>query len=99
MRGVRGGWWLVRHHVLRNSAIPVVTILGLQAGRLLGGAIVVEAVAGVNGIGTLAINAISRRDFPIIQGYVLFCAVVVVLANLLVDLAYGWINPRVRSAR
>ena len=94
-----GGWWLVRRHVLRNSAIPVVTILGLQAGRLLGGAIVVEAVAGVNGIGTLAISAITRRDFPIIQGYVLFCAVVVVAANLVVDMAYGWINPRVRGAR
>ena len=51
------------------------------------------------GIGTLAISAITRRDFPIIQGYVLFCAVVVVAANLIVDMAYGWINPRVRAAR
>lgn len=97
-RGAAGGW-LVTHHVLRNSAIPVVTILALQAGRLLGGAIVVEAVAGANGIGTLAISAISRQDFPIIQGYVLFCAVVTVSANLIVDIGYGWINPRLRGAR
>lgn len=92
-----GGWWLIRHHVLRNASIPVITVLGLQAGRLLGGAIVVEAVAGVSGLGSLAVAAISRRDFPMIQGYVLFCAVVVVAANLLVDLAYTWINPKVRS--
>lgn len=92
------GWWLVRHHVLRNASIPVLTILGLQIGRLLAGVIVVEAVAGMNGIGTVAVTAISRRDFPVIQGYVLFCAVVIVCVSLLVDLAYTWINPKVRSA-
>ncbi|GAB3527836.1 ABC transporter permease [Phytohabitans suffuscus] len=92
------GFWLVRRHLLRNAAIPVVTVLGLQAGRLLGGAIVVEVVAGITGLGTTAINAVLQRDYPMIQGYVLFSAVIVVLVNLAVDLAYGWINPKVRTA-
>ncbi|GAA1014195.1 ABC transporter permease [Acrocarpospora pleiomorpha] len=96
-RGASGGW-LVRRHILRNAAIPVVTVLGLQAGRLLGGAIVIEAVFGISGLGTLAVNAVLQRNYPVIQGYVLLCAVVVVLMNLIVDLAYGWINPKVRTA-
>jgi peptide/nickel transport system permease protein len=92
-----GGWWLIRNHVLRNSAIPVVTVLGLQVGRLLGGSIVIEAVAGISGLGTLAIQSILQRDYVTIQGYVLLSAVVVVAANLIVDLLYGWINPKVRA--
>src|SRR3546814_7362888 len=62
-----GGWWLVRHHVLRNAAIPVITVLGLQIGHLVGGAIVVEAVAGIPGLGTMAIEAIFQREYPTIQ--------------------------------
>ena len=92
------GVWLVRRHILRNASIPVVTVLGLQAGRLLGGVIVIEAVFGISGLGTLAINSVLQRDYPVIQGYVLFSAVIVVLINLVVDLAYGWINPKVRTA-
>lgn len=84
-------------HVLRNSAIPVITVLGLHVGRLLGGSIVIESVAGISGLGTLAIQAILQRDYPTIQGYVLFSAVIVVLVNLAVDLLYGWINPKVRA--
>ncbi|GAA4556525.1 ABC transporter permease [Pseudonocardia xishanensis] len=93
-----GSAWLVRHHVLRNAAIPVVTVLGLQAGRLLGGAIVIEMVCGVDGLGTLAINAILQRDFPILQGYVLLSAAIVVVVNLLVDGTYSWLNPKVRAS-
>jgi peptide/nickel transport system permease protein len=89
---------LVRRHVLRNAAIPVVTVLGLQTSRLLGGTIVIEAVVGISGLGSLAVNSVLHRDYPVIQGYVLFCAVVVVVINLVVDLAYGWINPKVRSS-
>ncbi|WP_344745890.1 ABC transporter permease [Streptosporangium vulgare] len=92
------GMWLVRRHILRNAAIPVVTVLGLQAGRLLGGVIVVEAVFGISGLGSLAINSVLQRNYPMIQGYVLFSAVIVVAINLIVDLAYGWINPKVRTA-
>lgn len=89
---------LIRRHVLRNAAIPVITVLGLQTSRLLGGAIVIEAVVGISGLGTLAVNSVLSRDYPVIQGYVLFCAVVVVALNLIVDLAYGWINPKVRTS-
>jgi peptide/nickel transport system permease protein len=92
-----GGTWLIRRHVLRNSAIPVLTVLGLHVGRLLGGSIVIESVAGISGLGTLAIQAILQRDYTTIQGYVLFSAIIVVLVNLLVDLLYGWINPKVRA--
>lgn len=89
--------WLVRHHVLRNSAIPVVTVLGLEVGRLLGGAIVIESVSGISGLGSLAITAIRQRDYPTLQAFVLFVAVIIVVVNLIVDLAYAWINPKVRA--
>ncbi|MEU6700554.1 ABC transporter permease [Pseudonocardia sp. NPDC046786] len=89
---------LIGRHVLRNAAIPVVTVLGLQTSRLIGGTIVVEAVVGISGLGSLAVNSVLQRDYPVIQGYVLFCALVVVVVNLVVDLAYGWINPKVRAA-
>ena len=91
-----GGWWLVRHHIARNAAIPVITVLGLQIGHLVGGAIVVEAVAGIPGLGTMAIEAIFQREYPTIQGFVLLTGAVIVIANLLVDIAYSVINPRVR---
>ena len=91
------GWNLVRRHVLRNSAIPVVTVLGLQIGRLLGGSIVIESVAGISGLGTLAVQSILQRDYVVLQGYVLFAAVIVVSVNLVVDVLYGWLNPKVRT--
>ncbi|MFD2415503.1 ABC transporter permease [Amycolatopsis pigmentata] len=91
------GWRLVRTHVLRNAAIPVVTVFGLQIGNMLGGVIVVETVAGINGLGLLAVNAILNRDFVLVQAYVLFTAAVVVVINILVDLLYSAINPKVRA--
>jgi peptide/nickel transport system permease protein len=93
-----GAFWLIRHHIVRNAAIPVVTVLGLQAGRLLGGAIIIELVSGIHGLGTLTVNSILQRDFPVLQGYVLFAAAIVVVANLVVDGLYGWLNPKVRTA-
>jgi peptide/nickel transport system permease protein len=95
-RGMTTGW-LVRHHVLRNAAIPVVTVLGLEAGRLLGGVIVIESVSGISGLGSLAVTAVRQRDYPTLQAFVLFVAAIVVVINLLVDLAYAWINPKVRA--
>lgn len=92
------GWWFIRKHVLRNSAIPVVTVLGLQVGRLLGGSIVIESVSGITGLGQLAIRSILQRDYVVIQGYVLLSAVIIVAVNLAVDLLYGWINPKVRAS-
>jgi len=95
-RGASGGW-LVRHHVFRNASIPVITVLGLQIGHLVGGAIVVESVAGIPGLGTMAIAAIFQRNYLTIQGFVLLMGTIIVVANLLVDLAYTAINPRVRA--
>jgi peptide/nickel transport system permease protein len=91
------GWHLVRSHLLRNAAIPVVTVFGLQVGNMLGGLIVIESVAGINGLGLLAVNAILNRDFILLQAYVLFAAVVIVVINILVDLLYSAINPKVRT--
>ena len=89
---------VVGKHVLKNAAIPVVTVLGLQAAHLIGGAIVVEQVFGIPGLGTLALNAIIQRDYPLIQAFVVVIAVFVLAINLLVDLSYGFFNPRVRQA-
>jgi peptide/nickel transport system permease protein len=83
-------------HALRNSLIPVVTTLGVQLGRLLAGAIVIETVFARPGIGRLLIDAIFSKDAPVVQGAILFSAVIFVLVNLLVDLSYGFLDPRIR---
>jgi peptide/nickel transport system permease protein len=87
---------VVYRHALRNALIPVVTVLGLQFGALIGGAILTETTFAWPGIGRLLVDAIARRDYPIIQGVVLLFAVTFVLVNLLVDLLYGYIDPRIR---
>ena len=83
-------------HVLRNALLPVSTIVGLQVGLLLSGAILTETVFSYPGIGSWLRQAISDRNYPVIQGGILFVAVVVVFVNLLVDISYGLINPRIR---
>lgn len=88
---------LLRHN-LKNAAIPVVTIMGLQFGTLLGGAVVTETVFAWPGIGLLAIKSIGSRDYPIVQSSVLLVAMAFVFVNFLVDLAYGWLDPRIRYA-
>lgn len=85
-------------HALRNAIIPVVTIVGLQFGNLLAGAVVVETVFSRQGIGRLLVTAILGRDFPLVQGVVLFVACVYVFVNLLVDISYAFIDPRIRYA-
>jgi peptide/nickel transport system permease protein len=87
---------IVLAHGLRNAALPVVTVVGLELGSLLGGAILTEQVFSWPGIGRLAVEAINNRDFPLVQGTVLFFAVVFVIVNLLVDLSYSVLDPRVR---
>jgi peptide/nickel transport system permease protein len=87
-----------RRHVLRNAMLPISTIVGLQVGLLLSGAILTETVFAFPGIGTWLQSAIENRDYPVIQGGVLFVAVVVVVVNLFVDLSYGLLNPRIRLA-
>ena len=83
-------------HALRNSCIPLITILGLQLGALLSGAIITETVFAWPGIGRLTIQAIFSRDYPLVQGCILFISMVYVAANLISDLAYAWLDPRVR---
>ncbi|MBX7213833.1 MAG: ABC transporter permease [Thermoflexales bacterium] len=89
---------VVLRHALRNAIIPVVTIVGLQFGNLLAGAVVVETVFSRQGIGRLLVTAILGRDFPLVQGVVLFVACVYVGVNLLVDISYALIDPRIRYA-
>ncbi len=83
------------HHALRNALIPVVTVIGLQFGGLLGGAVIVESVFARAGLGRFAVSAIQSRDFPLIQGIVLFAAAVYALVNLSVDLLYVTLDPRI----
>ena len=87
---------VVMRHGLRTALIPVVTVLGLDVGSYLTGSILTETVFGWPGLGRYVVNAISRRDLPAIQGTVLFLSVVFVLVNLLTDLAYGFVDPRVK---
>jgi peptide/nickel transport system permease protein len=87
---------VVLKHALRNALIPIVTVVGLVFALSLGGAIVVEIVFNIPGIGRLLIDSVSRRDYPVIQGVVLYIAFAYVLANLFVDLTYALIDPRIR---
>lgn len=87
---------VIIRHALKNALIPVVTILGVRFGWLLSGAVVVETVFARMGIGHLAMTAIRQRDYPLVQGTVLFVAVVFVLTNLAVDLIYAYVDPRIR---
>ena len=89
---------VVLRHALRNALIPVVTIVGLQVGRLLAGSIIVETVFARQGVGQLAIDAILSKDYPLVQGIILLTATGYVIANLLVDISYGFINPKIRTA-
>jgi peptide/nickel transport system permease protein len=85
-------------HALRNAAIPAVTFIGLQFGGLIGGVVIVEQVFAWPGLGSLALNAISQRDYPVLQGTVAVLALVVVLVNLLIDFSYGLIDPRISAS-
>jgi peptide/nickel transport system permease protein len=85
-------------HALKNAAIPLVTILGLNVGGLLGGAVITETVFAWPGVGQLAIAAINAHDFPVVQADVFVIATSFVLVNLGVDLLYGWLDPRIRLA-
>jgi len=86
---------VILRHGLRNSLIPVTTVVGLQFGGLLGGAVIIEAVFARQGIGQLLVGALQARDFPLAQGCVLFIALVYVLVNLAVDMLYAFIDPRI----
>ena len=87
---------VILHHGLRNALLPVITMLGLQLGALLAGAVITETVFSWPGIGLLTIESIQSRDYPVVQACVLLISVTYVLVNLLTDLAYAWVDPRVR---
>lgn len=89
---------VILRHVFPNAAIPVITFLGFEFGLLIGGAVVTENVFGWPGIGNLLVVSVARRDLAVVQTIVMVVAAMVILANLVVDLAYGWIDPRVRLA-
>jgi glutathione transport system permease protein len=87
---------VIGRHALKNALLPVVTISGYQFGRLLGGVIIVESIFVVPGMGTLLIDSITHRDFVVLQAIILVIAAVTLLINLIVDLLYGVLDPRIR---
>jgi peptide/nickel transport system permease protein len=89
-------WTVVIGHALRNSTIPILTIAGMQVGYLLGGAVIVEQLFSIPGLGQYILDGIHQRDYPVVQGGVLFIALIFVLVNLLVDVIYTWIDPRIK---
>jgi peptide/nickel transport system permease protein len=90
---------IVGRHALKNALLPVVTAFGMSFGHLLGGAVIVETIFAWPGVGKFFVDAIFNRDYPVIQGYALFMAVVFVIVNLLVDIAYVFLDPRIRLER
>jgi ABC-type dipeptide/oligopeptide/nickel transport system permease component len=83
-------------HALKNAFIPVITILGLQVSVAVGGTIILESIFNMPGIGRYLVGAILQRDYPSVQGVVLVIAVVVIFVNLIVDISYGYLDPRIR---
>lgn len=96
-KGLAGHAVLLKH-ALRNAALPVLTVLGLDFGRMLGGAVVVESIFAWPGMGRLAVQAALGRDFPVVQGATIMGAAVFLAVNLIIDLVYGWVDPRLRAA-
>jgi peptide/nickel transport system permease protein len=94
-KGVSGHRLYLRH-VLRNAVIPAVTVLGINIGFLIGTTVIIEEVFAIPGVGQLMINSIFQRDFPVVQGVTLVFAIMVVLLNLMADVAYAALDPRVR---
>lgn len=97
-KGMRGRVIIFKHALL-NAMIPIITVIGVMTGVVLGGAVVIETVFSLPGVGRLIVGAIQRRDFPIIQGGLLVTAAIFVFVNILVDIAYGWLDPRIRDGR
>jgi ABC-type dipeptide/oligopeptide/nickel transport system permease component len=86
---------VVSRHVLKNSLIPVVTMLGISVGLIFGGSVIIETMFAIPGVGQLLVNSIFARDYVVIQGGTLVIATIVILVNLIVDISYGWFDPRI----
>jgi peptide/nickel transport system permease protein len=89
-------WLVLRRHAFANALIPILTVVGVQVGYLLGGAVVTEQVFTLPGVGRLVLEAVQQRDYPLVQGTILFIALLFMLANLLVDILYAYLDPRVK---
>jgi peptide/nickel transport system permease protein len=87
---------IVRRHAFKNALIPIITVIGVQIGYLLGGAVVTEQVFTLPGVGRLVLDAVGQRDYPLVQGTILFIAVLFMVSNLIVDLLYAYLDPRIR---
>jgi peptide/nickel transport system permease protein len=89
---------VVGRHALKNAFLPIITVIGFQLARLFGGAVVIEKIFNVPGVGTLLVDSVLIRDYPVVQAIILLIALVVLLLNLVVDMLYAWLNPRIRYA-
>jgi peptide/nickel transport system permease protein len=87
---------VIYKHAFRNALIPVVTLLGFQVAGVIGGSVIVESVFAINGVGRTYIDAVTQRDYPLVQGILLILVTVSLLANLSVDISYSWLDPRIR---
>jgi peptide/nickel transport system permease protein len=94
-KGLRGGL-VIQRHALKNALIPVITVVGLQMGNLLGSAIITETIFALPGVGRMVVDSIFQRDFPMVQGIVLYLALIFLVINLLVDMTYAYLDPRIR---
>ncbi len=88
---------IIRRHALKNSLIPVITMIGIQIGTIIGGAVVIEAIFSIPGMGNLMMTAINNRDYPLVQGSVLVLSMSICLMNLIVDIVYGFVDPRIMA--
>lgn len=91
-------WQVIIKHALRNAVIPLITVIGIQVGYLLGGAVVIEMIFNYPGLGLLTLNAVLRRDYYLVQGLVILFASIFVLINMIVDISYAYLDPRIRKA-
>jgi peptide/nickel transport system permease protein len=91
-------WQVLRSHILRNAMLPVVTMLGMDIGLALGGAVFTETVFSLPGLGKTAVGALFNYDIPTVQGVIVFATIAIIIFNLAVDLLYAWVDPRIRLA-
>lgn len=89
-------WQVVTRHALKNSFLPVITVMAIQVASLLSGAVITETIFGIPGIGRIAVEAIQSRDMPLLQGSVMFTTILIILGNLIADILYGFIDPRIK---
>jgi peptide/nickel transport system permease protein len=87
---------IIMRHTIKNALIPVITVMGLQVAFIFGGSVLIETVFNIPGIGRLMTQSVMQQDFQVVQGGILIIATVVVLTNLIVDISYGWLDPRIR---